>query len=192
LPTASQEQQILATWGAVVPQPAFDFAYSWGIQENDSALVNTPSLQSVLAAHNAASTAAAKPSLAAASSSVTDTVAAPLVAPAAGAVSAATVVQLNLVQPLAPSLPADPGQPGSVTAPAAGPVPSAGGVTGAVLPQVAGQQASLATGAQDGADGAGPDLGGTPDLLGPGELGLDGLLARAPDRVRQRPRGVIG
>jgi hypothetical protein len=32
LPTASQEQQILAAWGAVVPQPAFDFAYSWGIR----------------------------------------------------------------------------------------------------------------------------------------------------------------
>ena len=54
LPTASQEQQILATWGEVVPQPAFDYAYSWGTQADDSALVNTPALQSVFAAHNSA------------------------------------------------------------------------------------------------------------------------------------------
>ena len=30
LPTAAQEQQILSTWGSVVPTPAFDYAYSWG------------------------------------------------------------------------------------------------------------------------------------------------------------------
>src|SRR5262249_49566116 len=54
LPTASQAQQMLAIWGSLVPQPAFDYAYSWGIQQNDSALVNSPSLQSVFAAHNAA------------------------------------------------------------------------------------------------------------------------------------------
>jgi hypothetical protein len=53
LPTASQAQQILATWASVVPNPAFDYTYSWGIQNNDSALVNTPALQSVFAAHNA-------------------------------------------------------------------------------------------------------------------------------------------
>jgi hypothetical protein len=65
LPTADQEQQVLATWAAVVPQPAFDYAYSWETQDGDSALVNTLALQSVLAAHNAASTAAAPPSPAA-------------------------------------------------------------------------------------------------------------------------------
>ncbi len=52
LPTASQAQQILSTWGSVVPNPAFDYAYSWGTQSGDSALVNTPALQQVFAAHN--------------------------------------------------------------------------------------------------------------------------------------------
>ncbi len=52
LPTASQEQQILSTWGSVVPNPAFDYAYSWGTQDGDTALVNSPALQSVFVAHN--------------------------------------------------------------------------------------------------------------------------------------------
>ncbi len=47
LPTAVQEDQILATWSTLTPNPAFDFAYSWGTQDNDDALTNTPSLQAV-------------------------------------------------------------------------------------------------------------------------------------------------
>jgi hypothetical protein len=47
LPTASQEQQILSIWAALVPSPVFDCAYSWGIQDSDSALANTLSLQAV-------------------------------------------------------------------------------------------------------------------------------------------------
>jgi hypothetical protein len=30
LPTAAQEQAILSEWGSVLPNPAFDYAYSWG------------------------------------------------------------------------------------------------------------------------------------------------------------------
>jgi hypothetical protein len=56
LPTASQEQQILATWGAAVPAPAFDYAYSWGSQSGDTALVNSADLQPVFAAHNTGAT----------------------------------------------------------------------------------------------------------------------------------------
>jgi Bacterial Ig-like domain len=52
LPTASQEQQIISTWATYVPNPAFDFAYSWGVQ-NDNAISNEPSLQQVFAEHNA-------------------------------------------------------------------------------------------------------------------------------------------
>jgi hypothetical protein len=52
LPTASQEQQIISTWATYVPNPAFDFAYSWGVQD-DNAISNEPSLQQVFAAHNA-------------------------------------------------------------------------------------------------------------------------------------------
>lgn len=61
LPTASQEQQILSTWGSVVPNPAFDYAYSWGTQSGDTALVNSPALQQVLAAHNAGSSPSPPP-----------------------------------------------------------------------------------------------------------------------------------
>ncbi len=55
LPSATQEQQILSTWGASLPHPAFDYAYSWGAQSGDTALSNSPALQQVFAAHNAAS-----------------------------------------------------------------------------------------------------------------------------------------
>lgn len=55
MPTVAQEQQILQTWGASVPSPAFDYTYSWGAQDGDSSLGGSPALQQVFAAHNAAS-----------------------------------------------------------------------------------------------------------------------------------------
>jgi Bacterial Ig-like domain len=61
LPTATQEQQILATWASVVPTPAFDYAYSWGTQSGDTALSNDPALQAVFAVHNAGGTTATPP-----------------------------------------------------------------------------------------------------------------------------------
>ena len=54
LPTAAQEMQILATWDSVLPHPVLDYAYSWGSQRGDTALSAAPSLQPVLARHNAA------------------------------------------------------------------------------------------------------------------------------------------
>ena len=53
LPTAAQEQQILSEWGSVLPNPAFDYAYSWGVQVGDTALSNYSPLQQVFTAHNA-------------------------------------------------------------------------------------------------------------------------------------------
>ena len=53
LPTAAQETQILATWAPLVPSPVFDYAYSWGSQNNDTAIAQSPQLQSVFALHNA-------------------------------------------------------------------------------------------------------------------------------------------
>ena len=53
LPTAAQEQQILSTWGTVVPNPVFDFAYSWGVQVGDTPISLDPALQQVFAVHNA-------------------------------------------------------------------------------------------------------------------------------------------
>lgn len=55
LPTAAQEQTILSTWGQYAPRPAFDYAYSWGTQDGDTALSNDPALQAVFAAHNSGS-----------------------------------------------------------------------------------------------------------------------------------------
>jgi hypothetical protein len=52
LPTASQEQQILAVWAPLVPNPVFDYAYSWGTQKSDQALEDSPALQAVFASHN--------------------------------------------------------------------------------------------------------------------------------------------
>jgi hypothetical protein len=54
LPTAAQEQQILARWGALVPVATFDFAYSWGSQHGDAALDSSLELQTVFASHNRA------------------------------------------------------------------------------------------------------------------------------------------
>ena len=53
VPTADQERQILSTWGAYVPNPVFDYAYSWGVQNSDTAISTDPDLQKVFASHNA-------------------------------------------------------------------------------------------------------------------------------------------
>ena len=53
VPTVAQEQQILATWGGVVPSPVFDYAYAWGVQSGDTALSTDTALQAVFATHNA-------------------------------------------------------------------------------------------------------------------------------------------
>jgi len=55
LPNAEQERKMLAYWAAVIPHPAFDYAYSWGAQHGDDALVESPSLQAVFAEKNKSS-----------------------------------------------------------------------------------------------------------------------------------------
>ena len=54
MPTPAEESEILTTWGQVVPAPAFDYAYSWGVQDADTALTDSPGDQAVLLAHNTA------------------------------------------------------------------------------------------------------------------------------------------
>ena len=61
LPTATQEEQMLSRWGSLLPNPAFDYAYSWGTQLGDTALSNDPALQKVFAAHNGVVAAAPTP-----------------------------------------------------------------------------------------------------------------------------------
>jgi hypothetical protein len=52
MPTAAQEQQMLAHWAALVPNPAFDYAYAWGSQNGDQALESSQALQNVFLQHN--------------------------------------------------------------------------------------------------------------------------------------------
>ena len=52
LPTPAQEQQILATWGSLIPNPAFDYAYSWGAQDGDQSLSTTLALQPIFLQQN--------------------------------------------------------------------------------------------------------------------------------------------
>jgi hypothetical protein len=52
IPTRGQEQQILLTWGQLLPNPVFDYAYSWGTQNSDTALAGSPDLQAVFSLHN--------------------------------------------------------------------------------------------------------------------------------------------
>ncbi|MET4797470.1 calcium-binding protein [Bradyrhizobium sp. LB11.1] len=52
MPTAAQEQTMLAHWAAAVPHPAFDYAYAWGSQNGDTALESSSALQSVFLQHN--------------------------------------------------------------------------------------------------------------------------------------------
>jgi hypothetical protein len=52
MPSAAQEDQILAYWATVVPAPLFDYAYSWGPQNGDTALSQSAALRAVFAAKN--------------------------------------------------------------------------------------------------------------------------------------------
>lgn len=54
VPTAAQEEKILSTWGKYLPDPAFDYAYSFGRQDGDTAISDDPALQKVFEAHNMA------------------------------------------------------------------------------------------------------------------------------------------
>jgi hypothetical protein len=52
LPSAAQERQLLADWAALVPHPKFDYTYSWGPQEDDTALSQSPALRAVFRVKN--------------------------------------------------------------------------------------------------------------------------------------------
>ena len=52
LPTADQMNQMMEGWETIIPAPVFDYAYSWGIQNRDDALENSPEIQAVFARHN--------------------------------------------------------------------------------------------------------------------------------------------
>lgn len=58
-PSANELTSMLATWATLVPHPAFDFAYTFGVQCTTTtcpapqAIVNHPELQTIVGAHNA-------------------------------------------------------------------------------------------------------------------------------------------
>jgi hypothetical protein len=58
IPTTGELSTILRTWDSLVPNPAMDYAYTFGIQcstttcPSPQALVNHPELQPVMQAHN--------------------------------------------------------------------------------------------------------------------------------------------
>jgi hypothetical protein len=53
LPSAAQERTLMSTWAKYLPAPAFDYAYSWGVQNSDTALTDAPTgLRAVFASHN--------------------------------------------------------------------------------------------------------------------------------------------
>jgi hypothetical protein len=53
LPDADETLQILSTWGSLVPNPVFDYTYSWGSQRQDDALEGSSILQQIFAKFNA-------------------------------------------------------------------------------------------------------------------------------------------
>ena len=89
MPTAAQEQQILAEWAKLVPTPVFDYAYSWGQQSGDTSLSMSTALQAVFAQQNA-------PAAAAATTIVTPTLGGITESPATGALDAGKTVTLTL------------------------------------------------------------------------------------------------
>ena len=57
VPTPKQLQALIDRWATIIPSPEFDFVYSWGNQQGDTALRNRPELQAVCKAHNSGGTA---------------------------------------------------------------------------------------------------------------------------------------
>jgi hypothetical protein len=52
LPDPEQLRAMLERWRSLIPEPRFDYAYSWGTQRGDQALESAPALQQVLKEHN--------------------------------------------------------------------------------------------------------------------------------------------
>ena len=52
MPTADQERAIIDEFAKFVPNPAFDYAYSWMKQNGDTPLSESPTLQQVFLEHN--------------------------------------------------------------------------------------------------------------------------------------------
>src|SRR6266446_2174735 len=56
VPTVAQEQAILSQWHSLLPNPAFDYVYSWGTQSGDTSLSSMTAQQAVFTNHNTGGT----------------------------------------------------------------------------------------------------------------------------------------
>ena len=52
MPSPPQLEEILRRWRALIPSPAFDYAYSWGSQRGAAALEDDPALREIFSRHN--------------------------------------------------------------------------------------------------------------------------------------------
>lgn len=52
MPTVEQQQEMLQRWEALVPNPAFDYAYAWGSQRGSVTLESSEALQDLFLQHN--------------------------------------------------------------------------------------------------------------------------------------------
>jgi len=52
MPTVAQQQEMFQHWEALVPNPAFDYAYAWGSQNGDVALESSQALKDLFLQHN--------------------------------------------------------------------------------------------------------------------------------------------
>jgi hypothetical protein len=52
LPTPSQLAHLITVWNMALPNPPMDVCYAWGSQHKDTALEQSPELQSVISQHN--------------------------------------------------------------------------------------------------------------------------------------------
>ncbi len=52
MPTAAEMRSMLERWDQLVPNPVFDYTYSWGVQRSDTALGESLQLQDVFLQHN--------------------------------------------------------------------------------------------------------------------------------------------
>ncbi|MFB9264363.1 hypothetical protein ACFFWD_14470 [Bradyrhizobium erythrophlei] len=53
VPAPTQLRALIDRWSSIIPSPEFDYAYSWGNQQGDTALRDRPELQAVFKAYNA-------------------------------------------------------------------------------------------------------------------------------------------
>lgn len=118
MPTAAQMQAMIDHWGAVVPDPVFDYTYHWESQNGDQALSTNSALLDVFREHHAATSTPTAPPVA----EPTPPVAEPT-PPATDAGGSDTGATPPVAQPEEPGTGANAGSGGGSTPPVSEPTP---------------------------------------------------------------------